>query len=74
MLLSLRFILRYIVLEYIIVVVCAISKWPFVILSPIEQKELDIFLQENLCTEWISPSKLSIAAPVFFIKKKDSSL
>jgi len=43
-------------------------------LSPVEQKELDSFLEENLRTGWIHPSKLPIAAPVFFIKKKDSSL
>ena len=39
-----------------------------------EQKELDSFLEENLYTEWIHPSKSPMAAPVFFIKKKDSSL
>jgi len=43
-------------------------------LSPVEQKELDSFLEENLCTGRIRPSKSSMAAPVFFIKKKDSSL
>jgi len=36
--------------------------------------ELDAFLEENLCTGQIQPSKSSIAAPVFFIKKKDGSL
>ena len=41
-------------------------------LSSIEQKELDAFLQENLHTKWICLSKLPMAAPVFFIKKKDS--
>jgi len=43
-------------------------------LSPLEQAELDAFLEENLCTRRIRPSKSPIAAPVFFIKKKDSSL
>jgi len=43
-------------------------------LSPLEQAELDAFLEENLHTGQIRPSKSSIAAPVFFIKKKDSSL
>jgi len=43
-------------------------------LSPLEQAELDAFLEENLCTGRIRPSKSSIAAPVFFIKKKDGLL
>jgi len=43
-------------------------------LSPVEQKELDAFLEENLRTGRIRPSKSPIAAPVFFIKKKDGSL
>jgi len=43
-------------------------------LSPVEQKELDAFLEENLHTGRIRPSKFPMAAPVFFIKKKDSSL
>ena len=43
-------------------------------LSPLEQAELDAFLEENLCTGRIWPSKSPIAAPVFFIKKKDGSL
>ena len=43
-------------------------------LSPLEQTELDAFLEENLHTGWIRPSKSPIAAPVFFIKKKDGSL
>jgi len=43
-------------------------------LSPVEQKELDSFLEENLHTGRICSSKSSMAAPVFFIKKKDSSL
>jgi len=43
-------------------------------LSPVEQKELDAFLEENLHTRRIRPSKSPMAAPVFFIKKKDGSL
>ena len=43
-------------------------------LSPVEQKKLDSFLEENLCTGRIRPSKSPITAPVFFIKKKDGSL
>ena len=43
-------------------------------LSPLEQTKLDTFLKENLHTRWIQPSKSPIAAPVFFIKKKDGSL
>jgi len=43
-------------------------------LSLVEQKELDSFLEENLHTGQICPSKLPMAAPVFFIKKKDGSL
>jgi len=35
---------------------------------------LDFFLEENLRTGRICLSKSPIAAPVFFIKKKDSSL
>jgi len=43
-------------------------------LSPVEQKELDAFLEENLHTGQICPSKSPMVAPVFFIKKKDGSL
>ena len=43
-------------------------------LSPTEQKELDTFLKENLETGRIQPSKSPMLSPVFFIKKKDSSL
>jgi len=43
------------------------------LLSPVEQKELDSFLEENLRTGRIRPSKSPIVAPVFFIKKKDGS-
>jgi len=42
-------------------------------LSLVEQKELDSFLEENLRTRQIRPSKSLMAAPVFFIKKKDVS-
>jgi len=40
----------------------------------VEQKELDAFLEENLHTRQIHSSKSPMAAPVFFIKKKDGSL
>jgi len=43
-------------------------------LSLVEQKELDSFLEENLHTRRICPSKSPMAASVFFIKKKDGSL
>ena len=43
-------------------------------LSLVEQKELDSFLEENLHTGRIRPSKSPMAALVFFIKKKDGSL
>ena len=43
-------------------------------LSPSEQVELDAFLKDNLATGRIRPSKSPMASPVFFIKKKDSSL
>jgi len=44
------------------------------LLSPVEQKELDSFLKENLRTRRICSSKSPMAAPVFFIKKKDGFL
>ena len=43
-------------------------------LSPVEQKELDTFLKENLETGQIRPSKFLMSSSVFFIKKKDGSL
>ena len=43
-------------------------------LVPNEQVQLDTFLQENLSTGRIHPSKSLMASPVFFIKKKDGSL
>ena len=43
-------------------------------LSPNEQTKLDAFLQDNLCSGHIHPSKSPMASPLFFIKKKDGSL
>jgi len=43
-------------------------------ISVSEQLELDRFLTENLKTGHICLSKSPIASPLFFIKKKDSSL
>ena len=43
-------------------------------LSPNEQAELDAFLEENLKSGRIRPSKSPMASPVFFVKKKDGSL
>ena len=43
-------------------------------LSASEQKELDEFLKENLKSGRIQPSKFLMAAPVFFVKKKDGKL
>ncbi|KAG5728483.1 hypothetical protein E4T56_gene19562 [Termitomyces sp. T112] len=43
-------------------------------LTPQEQDELNVFLQENLDLGCIHPSKSLMASPVFFIKKKDGSL
>lgn len=43
-------------------------------LAPTEQTALDIFIQENLSTGRIRPSKSPYASPVFFVKKKDGSL
>src|ERR1700759_4919160 len=44
------------------------------LLSLKEQAELDAFLEENLKSGWIRPSKSPMASLVFFIKKKDGSL
>ena len=44
------------------------------LLSDSEQKELNAFLKENFESGWIWPSKSLMAAPVFFIKKKDGKL
>ena len=43
-------------------------------MSPVEQRELNEFLEENLCTSWICSLKSPMASPVFFVKKKDSKL
>ena len=43
-------------------------------LSVTEQGELDNFLTENLAMGHIRQSKSPMASPMFFIKKKDSSL
>ena len=43
-------------------------------LAASEQKELDAFLKENLDSGRIQPSKSPMAAPVFFVKKKDGKL
>ena len=44
------------------------------LMSLIEQKELDDFLEENLSSGCIRPSKSLMASPVFFVKKKDGKL
>jgi hypothetical protein len=43
-------------------------------LSLNEEAKLDTFIEENLALVWIHPSKSPMAAPIFFIKKKDGSL
>ena len=43
-------------------------------MSPIEQKELDDFLEENLSSGRICPSKSPMESPVIFMKKKDGKL
>ena len=43
-------------------------------LSPVKQKQLNEFLDENLKSRCIWPSKSLKASPIFFIKKKDGSL
>ena len=43
-------------------------------ISPVEQKGLDDFLDENLSSGRIRPSKSPMASPVFFVKKKDRKL
>ncbi|SJL05728.1 uncharacterized protein ARMOST_09064 [Armillaria ostoyae] len=43
-------------------------------LNPIEQKELDKFLDENLASGRIKPSKSPMASPFFFVKKKNGTL
>ena len=39
-----------------------------------EQKELNRFIAENLEKGYIVPSKLPMASPIFFVKKKDGKL
>ncbi len=43
-------------------------------LNRAEQEELDNFLDENLSSGRIRPSKSPMASPFFFVKKKDSKL
>jgi len=43
-------------------------------LSPGQQCELNTFIEENLASHRIRPSKSPLASPFFFIQKKDSSL
>ena len=43
-------------------------------LSPFELNTLREFIDENLSTGFIRPTSSSLAAPVLFVKKKDSSL
>ena len=43
-------------------------------LTTAKQKELDDFLEENLSTSHIQPSKSQFASAFFFVKKKDSKL
>jgi hypothetical protein len=44
------------------------------LITPKEQAEMDEFIHENLQTSRICPSKLPMASPIFFIKKKDGTL
>jgi len=43
-------------------------------LSPGQQCELDMFIEENLTSQQIHLSKSPLTSPFFFIQKKDSSL
>lgn len=43
-------------------------------LNPVEQVELDKFLQENLANGRIRPSKSEISSPIFFVSKKGGDL
>src|SRR6266481_4195955 len=43
-------------------------------MSPVEQKELNKFLEENLASSRICPLKSLTGSPVFFVNKKDSKL
>jgi len=42
-------------------------------LSPIEQQEMDKFINENLAKGYIVPSQSPMASPFFFVSKKDGS-
>jgi len=42
-------------------------------LSPIEQQEMDKFIDENLAKGYIVPSQSPMASPFFFVSKKDGS-
>ena len=54
----------------------AVQKWKIKSypMSPKEQEELDKFLKEHIEKGYLVPSKLPMASPVFFIKKKDRKL
>src|ERR1700761_1080462 len=54
----------------------AVQKWKIKSypMSPKEQEELDNFLEEHVKKGYLIPSKLLMASPVFFIKKKDGKL
>ena len=43
-------------------------------MSPIKQKELNDFLEENLSSGHIRPLKSQMVSLVFFMKKKDGKL
>ena len=43
-------------------------------LTPEEQRELDVFLNDNLKKGYIRPSQSPMATPFFFVKKKDGKL
>jgi hypothetical protein len=43
-------------------------------LSPIEEKEMNEFVDENLCKGYIQPLKSLMASLFFFIGKKDGKL
>ena len=47
---------------------------PIYSLSPLELEALHTYLDKNLVTGTIQPSKLPFSAPILFIKKKDGSL
>jgi hypothetical protein len=43
-------------------------------LNPTEQKVLEEFIEENLSSRRIRPSKSPMASPFFFVKKADGKL